>query len=540
MAIQKTETGTKVWNALISAGLTQQGAAGLMGNIFAESGMIANRVEVLCLNRLKTYGYGEWNDISYTAAVDNGSISKERFLNPIPNKQYGYGLCQWTSPGRKKNLYEFAKEQQTSIGDANMQIQFLIKQLKASYLGVYNILKTTNSIQIASDKVLKDFQSPNNWSAQSNQRASYGQQYYNLYKGSATKSMSKINWKDYYGKISNSGGDERGRATGGQAGDQTGNEWTIRTWYNRPWSCVLRHPDQQTRELIAELSIEAANNNLIGYDQYERYTYWDHLKASNYRPSQITIACEADCSAGVIANTRAAGYLLNNDKLKNINATYTGNMRQGFKAAGFTVLTESKYLNSTDYLMPGDILLNDAHHTATNLGIGRYVDYKTTQKNTPVTQKIDDAKSFNKEIAGEYITTDLVNLRVGAATKKTLITPIQKGETVTNYGYHTGQWYLVKYKDNTGFCSSKYLKKKESEKLNETPIKNGIVIANSLYVRTYAGKEYAPLKSIPIIKKNQKVQICDQVKAKDNTIWYFVRINGSVFGFVSSSWIQVI
>jgi hypothetical protein len=98
-----------------------------MGNIFAESGMIANRVEVLCLNRLKAYGYGEWNDISYTAAVDNGSISKERFLNPIPNKQYGYGLCQWTSPTRKKNLYEFAKEKQTSIGDANMQIQFLIK-----------------------------------------------------------------------------------------------------------------------------------------------------------------------------------------------------------------------------------------------------------------------------------------------------------------------------------------------------------------------------------------------------------------------------
>lgn len=355
--------------------------------------------------------------------------------------------------------------------------------------------------------------------------------------------MSKINWNDYYGKISNSGGDERGRASGGQAGDQTWNEWCIRSWYNRPWSCVLRYPDQEVRELIAELGIEAANNNLIGYDQYERYTYWDHLKASNYRPSQITIPCESDCSAGVIANTRAAGYLLNIPALKNINATYTGNMRDGFRAAGFQVLTDSKYLNSTDYLMPGDILLNDAHHTATNLGIGKNVDYKNINTTPAITQKVEEAKSFDKAIAGEYVVIDLVNLRTGPASKKTLITPIQKGETVTNYGYYTGpakgtKWMLVKYKDQTGYCSSKYLKKKEENKLNETPLYDGIVTAEALYVRTYAGKEYAPLKTIPIIKKNQKIEICDTVKAKDGNPWYYIRINNTIYGFASASYIK--
>ena len=170
--------------------------------------------------------------------------------------------------------------------------------------------------------------------------------------------------------ISNSGHDENGKYSGGKAGDQTGTEWALIPWYNRPWKCVLRHPNAKVRAKLAELGIKAAKNDLIGYDQNQRGTYWQHLKASNYDPSQITIACEADCSAGVIANIKAAGYLLGIDALKNISATYTGNLRAGAKAAGFQVLTESKYLTGPDYLLAGDILLNDSHHTATNVQDG--------------------------------------------------------------------------------------------------------------------------------------------------------------------------
>ncbi|MFR1307662.1 MAG: hypothetical protein ACLSCO_01390 [Gallintestinimicrobium sp.] len=72
----------------------------------------------------------------------------------------------------------------------------------------------------------------------------------------------------------------------------------------------------------------------------------------------------------MIANIKAAGHLLGIDALKNINATYTGNLRAGAKAAGFQVLTESKYLTGPDYLLAGDILLNDSHHTATNVQDG--------------------------------------------------------------------------------------------------------------------------------------------------------------------------
>lgn len=196
--------------------------------------------------------------------------------------------------------------------------------------------------------------------------------------------------------ISNSGSDEHGKYHGGQAGDQTGNEWNIRSWYNRPWNCVLRYPVASVRKKIAELARKAANNNKIGYDQYQRMTYWTQLQKANYDPSKIKVACEADCSAGVIANVWAVGYIFNIDALKNLSATYTGNMRSAFKAAGFEVLTASKYLTSDKYLLEGDILLNDAHHTATNLDDGRAVASSTTPAKKTIT---DIAKEV---IAGKW------------------------------------------------------------------------------------------------------------------------------------------
>ena len=171
--------------------------------------------------------------------------------------------------------------------------------------------------------------------------------------------------------ISNSGHDERGTYRGGSAGDQTGGEWAIIDWYNRPWNYILRHPDPAVREELALLSELAAKNNKIGYDQNQRTTYWKQLQAADYDPSKITTNCEADCSAGVAANVKAAGYRLNIDALKNVSQNcYTGNLRAALKNAGFKVLTASKYRTSDKYLLRGDILLYEFHHTAVNLTNG--------------------------------------------------------------------------------------------------------------------------------------------------------------------------
>lgn len=133
----------------------------------------------------------------------------------------------------------------------------------------------------------------------------------------------------------------------------------------------MRYPDPAVRGLIAQLAGEAADNNKIGYDQSERGLFWYRLKQYGYFPSAIKIVCESDCSAGVAAIVKATGYILDLDNLKTVSADmYTGNERAALTAAGFSALTDSKYLSSDKYLMPGDILLYEGHHTAINLDFG--------------------------------------------------------------------------------------------------------------------------------------------------------------------------
>lgn len=160
------------------------------------------------------------------------------------------------------------------------------------------------------------------------------------------------------GKISNSGKDERGKYNSGKAGDQTGEEWCQRDWYDRPWTAILRYPDAEIREMIASLSEKAADNDNIGYDQWQRTTFWNELSKVGYDPSAITTPCESDCSAGVAAIVKAVGYLKDIDKLKSIpESMYTGNEKTILKNAGFECYTDSKYLKSDSELIRGDILL---------------------------------------------------------------------------------------------------------------------------------------------------------------------------------------
>lgn len=190
--------------------------------------------------------------------------------------------------------------------------------------------------------------------------------------------------------ISNCGSDENGKGRGGVAGDQTGNEWNIIGWYvSKPgWNFILRHPREDVRELLAELATRAARNDNIGYDMGQRTTFWEQLQLVGYDPSRIYEPCETDCSNGVISLVKSVGFLLKIPELQNINATYTGNMAVAFKAAGFQLLTDSRYLDSPDYLLRGDILLRhdsatEDGHTATNLDDGKYADRSATAKEVP-------------------------------------------------------------------------------------------------------------------------------------------------------------
>lgn len=176
--------------------------------------------------------------------------------------------------------------------------------------------------------------------------------------------------------IANCGHDEHNEFHSGTSGDQTGKEWQIKPWYNGKWDVVLRYPDEKVRDLLAKLSTEAAKNNLIGYDQWQRQTYWEALKKVDFDPARISTPCEADCSSGVCANIKAAGCLLKIKKLEDVyEYLRTATMRRPLEEAGFMALTNERYLTSDRYLLRGDILLRTGHHVTTNITNGVMTDY---------------------------------------------------------------------------------------------------------------------------------------------------------------------
>lgn len=160
-----------IWKFLKAQGLTDAGAAGLMGNIYVESGLNPKNLQNTYEKKL---GY---TDATYTAAVDNGTYTN------FVRDSAGYGLCQWTYWTRKQALYAFCKAIGASIGDLDAQLRFLMKELSDSFKGVLGVLLTTTSVREASDAVLLQFERPAkmNDPAVQQKRAEYGQTYYNQF-----------------------------------------------------------------------------------------------------------------------------------------------------------------------------------------------------------------------------------------------------------------------------------------------------------------------------------------------------------------------
>lgn len=151
-------------------GLNEYGVAGLMGNLFAESGLNPRNLQNSYENTLNM------NDNAYVAAVDNGTYTN------FVRDSAGFGLAQWTYWSRKQNLLNFAKAAGKSIGDLQMQLDFLWKELSESYSGVLAVLRTATSVLEASNAVLLNYERPANQSeGVQKKRAEYGQRYYDQF-----------------------------------------------------------------------------------------------------------------------------------------------------------------------------------------------------------------------------------------------------------------------------------------------------------------------------------------------------------------------
>lgn len=155
-----------------------------MGNLFAESGLIPTNLQNSYESKLGM------NDASYTMAVDNGSYTN------FTHDSAGYGLAQWTYWSRKQGLFQLCKSRGKSIGDLNTQLDFLYQELTTSYSQLLKILKTTSSVEEASNLVVTQFERPADQSSDAlKQRALYSQRYFNTY-STQKEEMAKMKYSN--------------------------------------------------------------------------------------------------------------------------------------------------------------------------------------------------------------------------------------------------------------------------------------------------------------------------------------------------------
>lgn len=116
-----------------------------------------------------------------------------------------------------------------------------------------------------------------------------------------------------------------------------------------------QHASNEQVESAVRWAINKATNNYITYSQSNR-----NLKNVN--------GTSYDCSSFVITAFYAAGI--------DINATYTGNMLEGFTAAGWTWIPGTRWESSQ--LLRGDILLGISSHTQMYIGDNQDVSCGST------------------------------------------------------------------------------------------------------------------------------------------------------------------
>lgn len=141
-----------IYNDLRRAGMTHEGACAMLGNMQCESIMHSNNLQDSYNNLFKL------SDEQYTALVDAGKPTYNGKY--FANDSAGYGLCQWTSPARKRNLRQFARNWGVSVGAEDMQTAFAVEELKTEYAALWEYLCKTDDLYSAAERICKEYERP--------------------------------------------------------------------------------------------------------------------------------------------------------------------------------------------------------------------------------------------------------------------------------------------------------------------------------------------------------------------------------------------
>ena len=178
---------------------------------------------------------------------------------------------------------------------------------------------------------------------------------------------------------------ELGHTTGGQKGDQK-NEVCIRTWYNKPWSYLLRPKDHVKAEIMATNCEIICNNSACGYDQSTRNSLRQEAIKTNFDFTKIGL-CNCDCSSFMSVCAESAGIAI---PYSYGNAPTTKTMQQAFMSTGeFDLYTDYSHLNSPNFLKRGDILVKEGSHTVMALDTGTLANNVQNMKDSDNAFAID-------------------------------------------------------------------------------------------------------------------------------------------------------
>lgn len=155
-----SNNASTVWKSLYDLIGNPYGVAGLMGNLYAESGLNSSNLQD---SYNKKYGMTDQEYVDWANSHNDF-------------KGGGFGLAQWTSDDRLQNLLDFTDG--GDISDLNTQLEFLKKELEEYYPQVLEDLRNATSVLDASNSVLKNFEKPKDQSASTQQlRKGYGEDF---------------------------------------------------------------------------------------------------------------------------------------------------------------------------------------------------------------------------------------------------------------------------------------------------------------------------------------------------------------------------
>lgn len=160
------ERAKYIYKVCRAAGMTYAGAIGMLGNLQGEtSDFDPMSCETQYLNR---YGL---TDAEYTRRADAGEKIHGDYY--FTHDSAGYGIVQWTYWSRKKGLLDFAKAVGKSVGDLDVQIAYMLKELSGYYTAAWKVLTATESIAEAVKICVTAYEKPANQADAISRRTAY-------------------------------------------------------------------------------------------------------------------------------------------------------------------------------------------------------------------------------------------------------------------------------------------------------------------------------------------------------------------------------